>query len=237
MNEYQIAGMKCGSCVEKIDSALQEAGYSDAQVTLDPPVVKFVSSSPSSNELQKILSEAGEYTASPPSTENASPREHQEYFSDERLTPLFIILTYIIGGVALRAILSEDYSFNSLMNNFMGGFFIVFSLFKLLNLSGFADAYATYDIIAARSRIYGLSYPFIELLLGIAYFTGFAPLATNTFTLALMLVGSIGVFKALRTKRRFQCACLGTALKLPMTKVTLVEDLTMGAMALIMLLH
>ena len=119
----------------------------------------------------------------------------------------------------------------------MGAFFIVFSLFKLLNLSGFADAYSTYDILAARYRIYGLTYPFIELLLGIAYFTGFAPLATNTFTFVLMLVGSIGVFKALRTKRRFQCACLGTALKLPMTKVTLVEDLTMGAMALIMLLY
>ena len=32
------------------------------------------------------------------------------------------------------------------------------------------------------------------------------------------------------------CACLGTALNLPMTKVTLVEDLTMAAMAAGMLL-
>ena len=98
---------------------------------------------------------------------------------DERLAPLFIILSYIVGGVFIRAWLANDYAFTSLMNNFMGGFFIVFSLFKFLNWSGFADAYSTYDIIASRSRQYGLLYPFIELLLGIAYFTGFAPFAIN----------------------------------------------------------
>ncbi len=41
--------------------------------------------------------------------------------------------------------------------------------------------------------------------------------------------------QALLQKRTIQCACLGTALKLPMTKVTLGEDLLMGLMALGML--
>jgi hypothetical protein len=139
--------------------------------------------------------------------------------------------------VLLRAYLSSDWSLLTLMNNFMGAFFVLFSLFKLLHLSGFAEAYATYDVIAARSRAYALSYPFIELALGIAYFTEFEPLLVNTITLLLMIIGSIGVYRALRSKRKFQCACLGTALKLPMTKVTFVEDLTMGAMAGIMLIH
>ena len=30
----------------------------------------------------------------------------------------------------------------------MGGFFVAFSFFKLLNLPAFADAYATYDVAA-----------------------------------------------------------------------------------------
>jgi hypothetical protein len=54
---------------------------------------------------------------------------------------------------------------------------------------------------------------------------------TNSVTLVLMLVGAAGVLKALLDKRAIRCACLGTALNLPMTTVTLVEDLTMAAMA------
>lgn len=231
MSEFRIEGIKCGSCVTNIGEALKNAGYAEAQVSLTPPLVKLASSSLTSDELQKILSSVGDYKVA--KTDELLSNSH----TDERLTPLFVILTYILGGVFLRAWIADDYSLGALMNNFMGGFFIVFSLFKLLNLSGFADAYATYDIIASRSRAYGLSYPFLELLLGLLYFTGYAPLMTNIATLILMIVGSAGVFQALRTKQKFQCACLGTALKLPMTKVTLVEDVIMGAMALIMLIH
>jgi hypothetical protein len=51
-----------------------------------------------------------------------------------------------------------------------------------------------------------------------------------------MVVGAIGVLKALLDKRAIRCACLGTALNLPMTTITLVEDLGMAAMAAVMLL-
>jgi hypothetical protein len=44
-------------------------------------------------------------------------------------------------------------------------------------------------------------------------------------------VSAVGVLKALLDRRAIRCACLGTALNLPMTKVTLVEDLGMAAMA------
>ena len=50
-----------------------------------------------------------------------------------------------------------------------------------------------------------------------------------------MLIGSLGVLRALLDKRAIRCACLGTAIKLPMTTVTLVEDLGMAAMAAVML--
>jgi hypothetical protein len=51
-----------------------------------------------------------------------------------------------------------------------------------------------------------------------------------------MLLGAAGVLNALRQKKQLRCACLGTALNLPMTTVTLVEDLAMAAMAGAMLL-
>lgn len=236
MNEYTLEGMNCQSCVGKITDAFVRAGYKDVSVTLNPPKLSFSSERTVSNEeVQHTLSNAGQYKIAPSQLSFAP--QHTEGADEERLTPLFVILSYIVGGVLLRAFLLSDFSSVSLMNNFMGGFLVVFSMFKLLNLSGFAEAYATYDLIAARSRSYGLAYPFIELTLGVAYFVRFQPLAVNLVTFIVMGIGSVGVYRALKTKRKFQCACLGTALKLPMTKVTLLEDVVMGAMALIMLIH
>lgn len=135
----------------------------------------------------------------------------------------------------LTSIISNNFSPHTMMINFMGGFFVLFSLFKMINIAGFADAFATYDVLASRSRLYGLTYPFIELALGIAYITRYLTNTIHIITLILMLIGSVGVYKALKTNRQFQCACLGTSLKLPMTKITLIEDLIMGLMAFAML--
>ena len=83
--------------------------------------------------------------------------------------------------------------------------------------------------------MWGWVYPFVELGLGVAYLLAWMPLAINIITLVLMLVGAAGVLNALLNKRAIRCACLGTALNLPMTKVTLVEDLAMAVMAVVML--
>ncbi len=122
------------------------------------------------------------------------------------------------------------------MNDFMGSFFLIFGAFKVMNLQGFVEAYAMYDILAKRSQLYAYAYPFIELSLGIAYFVGMYSFAVNLFTLALMLVSSIGVAMELGKKEPMMCACLGVVFKVPMTYVTLFEDLLMASMALIMLL-
>ena len=52
-----------------------------------------------------------------------------------------------------------------------------------------------------------------------------------------MAISSIGVAIELSKKKEIMCACLGVVFKLPMTYVTLLEDLLMAAMALIMLIH
>jgi hypothetical protein len=117
----------------------------------------------------------------------------------------------------------------------MAGFFLVFSFFKLLDLRGFVDAYRSYDVVARAWPAWAFVYLFVELGLGVAYLLNLSPRITNGLTLALMLIGSIGVLKALLDERAIRCACLGTALNLPMTTITLVEDLAMAAMASAML--
>lgn len=121
------------------------------------------------------------------------------------------------------------------MNTFMGGFFVVFSFFKLLNRQGFADAYRSYDILTRWVPGYGYVYPFIELALGICYLTAFAPLATNLANCAIMLIGTAGVGRSLLNKTEIRCACLGTVFNLPMSKVTLIEDLIMVGMSATMI--
>lgn len=143
-----------------------------------------------------------------------------------RYYPLILILFYILA-VSLCTV--------NKMNTFMAGFFLVFSGFKFLDLPGFAKSYATYDLLASRSRVYGYIYPFLELGLGFAYLTHWMPLLTYLITILLMGFSSLGVIKALANKQKIQCACLGVVLNLPMSMITLVEDVAMVIMAIVML--
>ena len=54
-----------------------------------------------------------------------------------------------------------------------------------------------------------------------------------------MILGitTVGVTKALLDKKGIRCACLGTALKLPMTEATFIENAIMLVMAGVMLLN
>jgi hypothetical protein len=55
-------------------------------------------------------------------------------------------------------------------------------------------------------------------------------------TVVILGITTVGVTKALLNKNAIQCACLGTALKLPMTKATFIENSIMLFMAIWMLL-
>jgi len=122
------------------------------------------------------------------------------------------------------------------MEGFMGLFFVVFGLFKVFNLKGFADAYRMYDVVAMKYPKYGFMYPFIELVLGGLYLLGLFSVATNIITLFVMSISAWGVYLKLRKKEKIMCACLGVVFKVPMTWVTLAEDTLMAVMALIMLI-
>jgi hypothetical protein len=111
----------------------------------------------------------------------------------------------------------------------------VFAFFKLLNLEGFAMSYRMYDIVAAKWKGWGYIYPFVELLLGILFLINIAPIFTNVATILILGISSIGVIRSVLDKQKIKCACLGDVFNLPMSTVTIVEDLSMVAMSAIML--
>ncbi len=236
VREYRVEGMHCASCVEKVTSALEGApGVRDAEVSLGQRSARVEVEDDASDEpLREAVASAGDYELAQPNG-RASMAPEDEEGSEESLYPLLLIVGYLIGVVVLIAWATGEWAPMTMMRWFMGGFFLTFSFFKLLDLHGFVTAYRGYDLLAKRSRGWAYAYPFVELALGALYVLALWPVWINSFTLAIMLIGAIGVLRALLDKRRIQCACLGTALNLPMTKVTLIEDLTMAAMAAAML--
>lgn len=167
--------------------------------------------------------------------------EHHSHDSELKVShtfrdflPLVVIFVAIIVVTWYLASKGPSEDIFSVLRNFMAVFFLVFGAFKLLNLKGFADAYQVYDVVAKRSRFYAYLYPFIELGLGFAYLFSFNLLVTNWVTLVVMLVSAYGVYLKLREREVIPCACLGVVFKIPMTWVTLFEDLLMATMAAVM---
>lgn len=151
--------------------------------------------------------------------------------------PLIVIFSLIILFTLVRQFISGDWNMMDAMSDFMAGFFLIFGSFKIINLRKFAVAYKEYDILAKKYIAYGYIYPFIEVGLGFAYLFRFMPIVTNAFTYILMLFSAIGVSIELAAGKEIMCACLGMVFKLPMTYVTLFEDMLMAGMALGMLLQ
>jgi len=245
---YPLTGLHCGSCVQKITAALKAVdGVRDAEVTLDPMrAVVTMDRHVATDRLAEAVSDAGSYELHEPEPDAVEPTEAVEPADPadaaggtdnppESLYPLLLIVGYILGVVVLTEAFSAAPSWMQGMRHFMAGFFLVFSFFKLLDVPGFVSAYRGYDLLARRSSAWAHAYPFVELALGVAYLLALFPVAVNAVALILMLIGAAGVLKAITDKRAIRCACLGTALNLPMTTVTLVEDLTMAAMAAVML--
>ena len=169
--------------------------------------------------------------------------------------PLLLIVSFILGGSLLlqiglhAAAMGEPMglgmhlmmglhtvTFSETMRYFMAGFFIVFAFFKLLDVRAFADAYAGYDLLAARWHGWGMVYPFVELALGMAYLAYWQPAVTHWATIIVMGFSAMGVIQAVMNKTKIRCACLGSVFNLPMSTVTIVEDVGMVLMAAFMLM-
>ena len=231
--------LRCGGCVAAVKPHLdREPGVDRWEVDVASPDRTLTVDGDAPAEAVKAAVARGGFQVlgeigTPPPTAVApqppAPPSAATYY------PLALLGAFLVGVVALAEVRAGAFDWGRAMGNFMGAFFLAFAFFKLLDLRGFADAYRTYDVVARRVPAYGYAYPFVELLLGAAYVTGFEPFATNLVTLVVMAVSSVGVVQSLLEKRKIRCACLGTVFNLPMSTVTLVEDGLMAAMAAVAL--
>jgi len=231
MTRHFATNLRCSSCVTTIKPILdQESGIHRWEADMaSSDKTLLIEGDITVHKLNQLLGQAGYEVLREIEPMTSLPQHPAEPATS--YYPLALILAYLLGLVVLVEYTHGSWNTDRAMRYFMAGFFLVFSFFKLLNVTAFADAYMTYDVLARRARWYGLLYPFIELLLGIAYLIHFQPTLTNLVTVVVMGVSTIGVVESLLNKRKIRCACLGTVFNLPMSVVTLVEDTLMVAMA------
>ncbi len=227
--------MTCESCEAKVKSALLTLPD-----VLSAEVSKDQSNATISMQKHIPLSEFQNALGGPDSKYKISALHHSEiseqaksWFSTYK--PILIIFAYITG-ISLVLQINQPFDGMAAMRHFMAGFFLTFSFFKLLDLRGFADSYAMYDIVARQFKAWGYLYAFIELGLGIAYLLNFEPQVTNIVTLVVMSVSIVGVLQSVFNKKKIQCACLGAVFNLPMSTVTIIEDALMIGMSAAMLI-
>lgn len=241
--EYTITGMTCMGCVAKVKSTLENlSGINQADIKLEAPQGKIeFTSAVEISTMQQALADKGNYTISeviPDKSPLQPPTETEEKKGIwSTYKPLFLIVLFIAGVGALAQYPSTQFSGMLWMRHFMAGFFIVFSFFKLLNIQGFAMSYQMYDIVAAKVKVWAYIYPFVELALGIAYLINFMPDVTNAVTILVLGVSSIGVIKSNLNKQKIKCACLGDVFNLPMSTITIIEDVGMVLMAIVMMIY
>ena len=239
-HEYKVAGITCEGCVSKVKTQLEKVpGVTAAAVGLDGKVEVTMHHHIATTELQAALRDYPKYQLaevahSAPSANNTDEDIPRSFW--ETYKPILLLFGYILGATLLIEASAGAFDWMRWMRHFMAGFFLVFSFFKMLDVPAFAASYSSYDIVARRWLGWGYAYPFVELALGLLFLINFNPLITNALTFIVMGVSTIGVVQSLLAKRRFQCACLGAVFNLPMSNITLFEDVLMVVMSGAMLL-
>ncbi|MCK8523471.1 heavy-metal-associated domain-containing protein [Aquimarina sp. D1M17] len=240
--KYNISGMTCNGCRNNVEQKLRnhqkilnlsvDLEKSEAIIETDSYIEL--------NQLRLLLPEKYTITEKKDHGENLdilkdNPNSVSVSSKAKQLRPLFIIFGYIaIASVLLNY---EDWNIQNMMLDFMGLFYVVFSFFKLLDLSGFPESFRMYDPLAKLVPFYGWIYPFIELSLAILFLMRlYIPLALVA-TLLILGITTFGVTKVLFDKKSIQCACLGTTMNLPMTEATFIENIIMILMSIFMLIQ
>ena len=230
---YHVSGMTCNGCVasvkekllgvEGVEQVELDLAKSEAEITMIShlPIGKLKAALPD------------KYTITEKANATNEAVDKTEKSKLQQLKPLLLIFAYLFAAGFLLNY--KDWNIKEAMLDFMGLFYIVFSFFKFLDLKGFPESFKMYDPLAKMLPVYGWVYPFIESTLGLLFLMRFQIRIALVATIIILGITTVGVSKALLDKKSIRCACLGTALKLPMTEATFIENTIMLIMAVSML--
>ena len=130
----------------------------------------------------------------------------------------------------------DGLSVSSYMQSFMGVFFLVFASFKVYNLKEFALGFQSYYGMQDKPLSWGYSYPFIQIIFGVLYLVGAGESWWfNLIVFAWSAYSTYIVWLTLRNKGDVHCVCLGNVIKLPLSRISFVEDFGMAIMAAAMI--
>jgi copper chaperone CopZ/uncharacterized membrane protein YphA (DoxX/SURF4 family) len=232
---YQLTGMTCGGCENKVKSNLLILPDVTAV-----EVSKDTNSATISMDKHIGLDALQQALGGKDSKYQIAATAHSEALEEtkswaETYKPILLIFGYVTIISLVVSWQNNSVNFMVFMRIFMAGFFLTFSFFKMLNLKAFAESYAMYDIVAKKLSAWGYIYAFIELGLGLSFALNLSPVIVNWATLIVMTISILGVLESVLNKKKIQCACLGAVFNLPMSTVTIVEDAIMIGMSATML--
>ncbi|WP_350290004.1 heavy-metal-associated domain-containing protein [uncultured Croceitalea sp.] len=238
-NSYKIKGMTCQGCVTSVkENLLGINGVEAVEVDLQKGEAEIEMGAPISiSAFKSALPEKYSIEEKKELFVDSLSRLNEEVSEEktklQQLKPLILIFGYLFTASLLLNY--SNWNTREAMLDFMGLFYIVFSFFKFLDLKGFPESFKMYDPLAKVLPVYGWIYPFIELALGLLFLMRFQIQLALGATIVILGITTYGVVKTLLDKKSIRCACLGTALQLPMTEATFIENSIMLIMAFGML--
>lgn len=151
--------------------------------------------------------------------------------------PLIITFLAVIIFAASVTLLSGYLQWHFFMQYFMAGYFLAFGVMQAASLRKSAKMLQQYDPLAKKAPIYGYLYPFIQIFLGVAYLLWISPIIINALAVVVLIINFSGILDVVETRRTVRCGCLGTAMKVQVGWVTLIEVGAMLLMAAGMLIY
>jgi copper chaperone CopZ len=132
---YAITGLSCNNCVAKVHSTLTPFADS-VEVALKPPQLMLTGQKESIETLNALLKNIGNYQIGA----EIFSENHIETSDDDGNKPFFIIYKplllvffYILLVTLAVEVVNGNFELHRFMPNFMAGFFLVFSFFKMPN--------------------------------------------------------------------------------------------------------
>ncbi len=135
--------------------------------------------------------------------------------------------------------ITQSYATDVMINS-MAAFFGVFGIFQLLAYQEFVNVFPKYDPIAKVVPGYARIYPILSVTIGVLYFLNLFSPWRDILVAIITTIAFIGISVTIysdKKKERVHCVCLGNAIKLPISTITVLENLVMSVMSIIIIIN
>lgn len=145
--------------------------------------------------------------------------------------PLILTATLCLFMGAVTSFLTTQTTYDFMMYS-MGYFITIIGALKVRDVRSFSRMFARYDPLAKLVPMYGYTYPFLETALGLLILLKLFMVPVHVLIVTVYTLTTVGIIISLHRKQNLDCGCLGEGFKLPLSKVTIFENVIMIGMAI-----